>query len=121
MTSQVQDRLYIVVDNSLPTGLAAAQIAHAAARAAFHPNFPEIKDETYIIVLACPEDPDIYADRLAHWCHPDYAIGDEPTEHIILWHEPDLGDRCTAAAVLNPKPGVLSSLRLWEGGEQNGS
>jgi hypothetical protein len=71
--------------------------------------------------LECPDQPDIYADRLAHWCRPDIRIGDTPTEHIILWHEPDLDDACTAIAVWNPEPGLLDTLSLWKGGVENGS
>lgn len=105
----------------MPTGLAAAQIAHVAARAAFHENFPEITDETYIIVLESPEDPDIYADRLMHWCAPSYAIGGKPLKNLIAFWEPDLNDQMTAFAVLNPPEGLFSKLKNWKGGESNGS
>lgn len=93
--------------------MATAQIAHVAARAGYHPNFPEITDETYIIVLVAPEPVDIYADRLTHWCHPDYAIGDEREEDLIAFHEPDLDDQMTAIAVLNPAPGLFNKLQLF--------
>lgn len=65
-------------------------------------------------MLSCPEAPDIYADRLTHWIGcPEYYIGDKPVEHIIAFWEPDLDDRMTAIAVLNPPSNLFQHLPLF--------
>ena len=94
--------------------MATAQVAHVAARAAAHPNFPDINDDTHFVILSCPEDPDIYADRLTHWIgSPEYYIGDSPVEHLIAFWEPDLDDKMTAFAVFNPPSKLFQNLPLF--------
>ena len=88
-----------------------------AARAAYHENFPAVFDDTYIIVLSCSDDLDSYADRLTHWTgDPSNWIGEEPIQHLIAFWEPDLDDRMTAIAVLNPPSNLFKHLPLFSGG-----
>lgn len=71
-------------------------------------------------MLSCPEDPDVYADRLVHWTgRSDLWIGNEPIEHLIAFWEPDLDDRMTAFAVLNPPPDLFQNLPLFPKKEVN--
>lgn len=101
------DRLYIIVDRKLSTGLACAQTAHAATVAA---NKWNITHETYIIVLASSED--LSLEDIV-WC-----CGDE----CVFFEEPDLDNAITAVAILNPAPSFTQQFALWtEGGEKNGN
>lgn len=100
------DRLYIIVDHTLPVGLACAQTAHAATVAA---NKWKITHETYIIVLASRNEWPL-ADVV--WIHGD---------DCVFFEEPDLDDRITAVAFLNPAPSFTQQFELYTGGEKNGN
>ena len=107
MTHQVPDRLYIIVDQALPVGAAAAQIAHVAVAAA---NHYEVTDETYVVVLTTDVIEFMYTLRRDHNFHD-----------FVCFKEPDLGNAITTIASLNPRLKTFSKLRLFGGGESNGN
>lgn len=105
--TQQDHRLYIIVDSELNTGRAAAQIAHAATVATR--EFSSINHETYIIVLS-------YEGGLE-----DYYLDLLYLPRVVHFREPDLKNRMTAIAVLDPPEHTFSQLQLWmRGGETNG-
>ena len=127
--SQVK-KLYIVVDNSLSPGLAAAQVAHVATVAA---NKWKIDKSTYIIVLKAPvrfpddDEPiwDLFS-RITHECelygHKDHDhgfLGRKPVDDIVYFNEPDLDGLMTALAVPDPPEDTFSTLELWKGGVEH--
>lgn len=96
-------KLYIVVRDSLRSGLAAAQAIHAAFL--FGEQFPHLKDYWYKehnnIVVLQHDDIDALADRLE-------AAG----FRLSRFHEPDLDNQLTSICV---EPGAwraLSSIKL---------
>lgn len=117
--SQAYDRLYIVIDSSLPTGLAAAQIAHVAVVAA---QRWDISEGHYVVVLQY-DDLLLFLDRLTGWCHRDGWLRNPPFSEgeYVYFCDPDLDNLHTAVAVLNPPPNTFSSLQLWKGGEKDGN
>lgn len=100
------DKLYIVVDRKLPTGLACAQVAHAATLAS---NRWKITEHTYIIVLKSTST------RLEGWLDDIEVF--EGYEDFVGFYEPDLDDALTAVAFLNPPSHFFTSFKLF--GEVN--
>lgn len=104
-------------------GLALAQVAHVATLAA---NKWNITHETYIIVLEwideyCPDDGVLpVLDLITGWCSPQNAWAYLEEDEYVYFCEPDLDNKHTALAVLNPPKDTFSKLNLWtvkEGGE----
>jgi hypothetical protein len=99
-------KLYIVVRSDLPPGLQAAQAVHAAF--SFACEYPEEMrrwhlESNFIVVLNAHNEVD-----LACWWA---RIAHAPCRVIV--HEPDIGNRATAFAVLGEEAGrQLSSLPL---------
>lgn len=96
---QQMSRLYIIVPEDLPPGLAAAQVAHVAFQyATRHPEITLewLRDSQYLIVLTVPDEESLVllATRAL-----------EAGLVIESWHEPDFNDQFTALAL---QPGEVA-------------
>lgn len=87
------DRLYVAVRGDLSPGLAAAQVVHAAFQfATEHPSITGkwLKESQYLVIVSVP-------DEIALISLTSRAL--QQDVEVSCWHEPDLANEATAAAL----------------------